>query len=154
MQTVIGVECMDISSIIDQIEQQLREQDALYHNVATRYGLSDTALWVLYILNAAEGDCTQQDLIRKCSAPKQTVNSAVASLAKKGFLTLEMIPGTRNLKRILPTEEGRTLLQHCVQPMQQAELRAFAQLSEEELRLYLELTRRITSNLRKEIETL
>ena len=145
---------MDISNIIDQIEQQLRVQDTIYHNMATRYGLSNTALWVLYILNEAEGDCTQQDLIRKCSAPKQTVNSAVASLAKKGFLTLEMIPGTRNLKRILPTEAGKVLLQNCVQPMRQAEIRAFKQLSEKELQLYLELTQRITSNLRTELDNL
>lgn len=154
MQTIFSEESMDISNIIDQIEQQLRVQDTIYHNMATRYGLSNTALWVLYILNEAEGDCTQQDLIRKCSAPKQTVNSAVASLAKKGFLILKMIPGTRNLKRILPTEAGKVLLQSCVQPMRQAEIRAFEQLSEEELQLYLELTQRITSNLRTELDNL
>ena len=143
---------MDIVSIIDQIEQQHKEQDALYHGVAVRHGLSDTALWVLYILHITPGDCTQQDLIRQCFFSKQTVNTAVAGLVKKGYLTLEMIPGTRNLKRLLLTEEGNAIVAETAQPMREAEKRAYGALSEAELDQYLSMTEKLTQALRKEME--
>ena len=143
---------MDIGSIIDQIEQQRKEQDALYHGVAVRHGLSDTALWVLYFLHITPGDCTQQDLIRQCFFSKQTINTAVSGLVKKGYLTLEMIPGTRNLKRLLLTEEGKATVAETAQPMREAEKRAYGALSEAELEQYLSTTERLTQALRKEIE--
>ena len=143
---------MDIGRIIDQIEQQRKEQDAIYHGVAVRHGLSDTALWVLYVLHITLGDCTQQDLIRQCSFSKQTVNTAVSGLVKKGYLTLEMIPGTRNLKRLLLTQEGKAVVAEAVHPMREAEKRAYGALSEAELEQYLALTERLTQSLRKEIE--
>lgn len=143
---------MDIGSIIDQIEQQRKEQDALYHGVAVRHGLSDTALWVLYILHITPGDCTQQDLIRQCFFSKQTINTAVAGLVKKGALTLEMIPGTRNLKRLLLTEEGKAIAAETVQPMREAEKRAYRALTEEELKQYLSMTEKLTQALHKEME--
>ena len=143
---------MDIGNIIDQIEQQRKEQDAIYHGVAVRHGLSDTALWVLYILHITPGDCTQQALIRQCFFSKQTVNTAVFGLVKKGYLTLEMIPGTRNLKRLLLTEEGNAIVAETAQPMREAEKRAYGSLSDAELEQYLALTERLTRSLRKEME--
>lgn len=143
---------MDIGKILDQVEQQRKEQDAIYHSAAVRHGVSDTALWVLYILNTAEGDCTQQDLIRQCFFSKQTVNTAVTKLANQGYLTLEMIPGTRNLKRLLLTESGRTLAAQTARPLREAELRAYGSLTEEELQQYLRLTEKLTASLRTEID--
>lgn len=143
---------MDIGSIIDQIEQQRKEQDAIYHGVALRHGLSDTALWVLYILSVTEGDCTQQNLIHQCFFSKQTVNTAVTGLVKRGYLTLEMIPGTRNLKRLLLTQAGEALAAETALPMREAEKRAYGALSEAELEQYLSMTERLTQSLRKEIE--
>ena len=143
---------MDIGSIIDQIEQQRKEQDAIYHSVAVRHGLSDTALWVLYILHITPGDCTQQDLIRQCFFSKQTVNTAVTGLMKKGYLTLEMIPGTRNRKRLLLTEEGKAIAGETASPMREAEKRAYCALTEEELKQYLSMTEKLTLSLRKEME--
>ena len=143
---------MDIGGIIDQIEQQRKEQDAIYHGVAVRHGLSDTALWVLYILHITPGDCTQQDLIRQCSFSKQTVNTAVTTLVSKGYLTLEMIPGTRNLKRLLLTEAGKAIVSETAQPMREAEKRAYGTLSEAELKQYLAMTEKLTLSLRKEME--
>lgn len=56
---------MNIKEFIMQIEQLRKEQDALYHSVAVRYGLSDTAMWILYLISEDCGDLTQQDLCRQ-----------------------------------------------------------------------------------------
>ena len=53
---------MNIGGFIDQIEQQRKEQDAIYHNVAVAYGLSDTAMWVLYFVSNSKEVCTQHNL--------------------------------------------------------------------------------------------
>ena len=64
-------------------------------------------MWILYFLASSDEDISQQELIEMMMFPKQTINSSVKTLSEKGLLTLEMIPGTRNKKRILLTEGGR-----------------------------------------------
>ena len=58
-------------------------------------------MWALYYLQNAEEQLSQQDLIELMLFPKQTINSAVSALVKKGYVTLEMIPNTKNRKRFL-----------------------------------------------------
>ena len=145
---------MDIGSAIRQIDQQRKEQDAIYHSAAVRHGLSDTAFWVLYVVSEAGSSYTQQELARQCFFPKQTVNTAVSNLAREGYLTLELIPGSRNLKRISLTEKGLAFAREVAIPAREAEARAYGKLSEGELQLYLALTERLTANLREEMETI
>ena len=102
---------MDIRSYIKQLDQLMKEYNAIYHMAAVAYGLSDTALWILYIVSDAAEPCTQQDLCRQCCFPKQTINTAINHLIRDGYLTLETLPGTRNSKRIMLTDTGRALMQ-------------------------------------------
>lgn len=100
---------MNIRAFICRIEQQHKEQNSLYHAVAEKYGLSDTAMWVLYLVSEEGGDLTQQDLCRQSCYAKQTINTAVNILVKNDLVELIPIPGTRNRKRIHLTEVGREL---------------------------------------------
>lgn len=143
---------MTISEYISRIEQQYKAQDAIYHSVALRCGLSDTAMWVLYMV-AEEGDCaTQQELCRQCSFPKQTVNTAIANLQRQGYLALEPVPGARRQKRVFLTQAGRQLAAVTTERLKAAEERAYHTLSEEELAAYLDMTIRLTAALKKETE--
>ena len=90
---------MNIREIIYQIERERKEQDSIYHAVAVKYGLPDTTLWVLYYISEFDEDQTQQDLCRQGFHAKQTINTAIAGLAKNGFVELIPIPGTRNHKK-------------------------------------------------------
>lgn len=64
---------------------------------------------ILYFASDEETVLTQQEICNACFLPKQTVNTAIAGLAQKGLVELELIPGTRNRKRILLTDAGREL---------------------------------------------
>ena len=64
---------------------------------------------ILYFASDEETVLTQQEICNACFLPKQTVNTAIAGLAQKGLAELELIPGTRNKKRILLTDAGREL---------------------------------------------
>ena len=143
---------MNIAAYIKQIEQQQKEMDALYHNAAVRYGLSDSVMWILYQIADAKETVTQQDLCRQCFFAKQTVHSAVANLVQNGYVRLETIPKTRNQKRIVLTEEGQKLCHDTVDHLRKAEIRAYGKLTAEELQTYLQLNEKLTALLREEIE--
>lgn len=145
---------MNIGDFIKQIEQQRKEQDAIYHNVAVKYGLSDTAMWVLYIVSETDEVHTQQELCRQCFCAKQTINTAITNLIKNGYVKLEMLPDSRNQKKIILTDKGWKLAAGTTSLLREAENRAYAKLSKKELKAYLEMTTRLTVSLREETEKL
>ena len=145
---------MNTGYFIDQLDQQFKQQDAIYHSAAVKCGLSDSAMWVLYVVSESEKDCTQQELCRQCFFPKQTVNTAIARLCKNDCMSLEVIPGTRNQKKILLTGKGTELAEKTVGRLVEAEERAYAALTPEELQAYLDMTARLTAALREETEKL
>lgn len=145
---------MNISEFIQQITQLEKEMDAIYHSVAIKYRLSDSALWVLYMLTDSKEPCTQQDLCQQSYFPKQTVNSSVNRLAEDGFVRLETIPGTRNQKRILLTDAGKDLTKKTADRLREAEKKAYGKLTAEERGFYLEATRKITESLWEETQKL
>ena len=145
---------MDIREVIFQIERDRKEQNAIYHAVAAKFGLADTALWVLYCISEPDADQTQQDLCRRGFYAKQTINTAITGLANEGFVELIPIPGTRNHKRIQLTPKGRELVDRTVRPLRAAEETAYSRLPEEALRSYLETAGRLNEYLRAETERL
>lgn len=145
---------MSTTDLIWRIEQQQKEQNRIYHNTAVRYGLSDTDMWILYSVYTDVDAITQQELCRQCFFPKQTVNTAIARLIKNGHVILEAIPGTRNQKKILLTGKGTELAEKTVGHLIEAEERAYAALTPEELQAYLDMTSRLTAALREETEKL
>ena len=124
---------------LTQIARQEKQFDALYRRVGVRFGLPDCTMWVLYFLISAEGNITQQELIGKMMFPKQTINSAVMNLDKKGFVTLRIVPGTRNRKTITLTKSGRELAKNTVERMLKAELYAVNAMGAERISQYIEL---------------
>ena len=145
---------MNIASFIQQIELQRKEQDALYHSVAVKFGLSDTAMWVLYLVSETDDDLTQQDLCKRSFSAKQTINTAINSLMNKGYVELIPIPGTRNHKKVHLTDAGRALVKGTTNRLKVAEQNAYGKLTEAELHTYLEMTSRLTGYLREETEKL
>lgn len=124
--------------------------EALYRDVAAYFDLPPTAVWVLYTLMDADGQLVQQDLREKWNFPKQTVNSAIQNLQKDGYLTLSVIPGTRNRKVIRLTSQGRELVDRTTRLLAQAEERAASHLTGEERTLYLALSRKFYDSLAEE----
>lgn len=128
--------------------------EALYRDVAAFFGISPTTAWVLYTLMDADGELAQQDLGEKWNFPKQTVNSCIQNLCKDGYLTLSVIPGTRNRKLIHLTKQGRELVDKTTRLLAQAEERAAAHLTEAELTQYLSLSAKFYNALVEETKSI
>ena len=130
---------MKTEEYLMSIGRQEKQFDALYRNAGAIFGLPDCAMWILYFLSSSGQELSQQDLIEKMMFPKQTINSAVTGLAKKGLVELSVIPGTRNRKKITLTEGGRKLAENTVDRMFLAECRAVEQMGFERMTAYMEL---------------
>ena len=145
---------MSKEEILAQISGQEKQFDALYRNAGAIFGFSDCAMWVLSFLTISGEEVSQQDLIGKMMFPKQTINSAVSVLVKKGLVELSMIPGTRNKKKISLTSAGAEISGSTVVRMYQAECRAVEQMGirkmEQFLKLYSEFYKYLHTEFGKE----
>lgn len=122
---------------IEKLNRLYKQQDELYHSFAVRFGISDTAFWVLYAICSSDAPCTQYDLCNAWYFPKQTVNSAIAGLEKTGYLVLKPLPGTRNRKNAELTQAGKQFCERTIIPLLEAEKRTFLLFSEEEQNIFM-----------------
>ena len=98
----------DTKKQIDVINQRIKELNSIYRIVASKAGISDgeVCIWSTLLNSDDSEEYSQQDICDLLSLPKQTVNSIISNLAKKGFVYLEHVSGTRNRKIIRLSEEG------------------------------------------------
>lgn len=94
-------------NLLEQMNRQFNECNALYHELAVHYGVSNTVFWLLYTLYNSSEPQTQNRLCMEWNLPKQTMNSAVASMVKQGLLELEPAPGRYSGKLLHLTPAGR-----------------------------------------------
>lgn len=135
-----------------EINQLWNESDGIYHDIAQSYGLPDSIYWILYILYSFDEPVSQVDLCNNWSYSKQTVNSSITSMMKKGLIILEVIPGTRNKKRIVLTDAGQQLCDKVIGETQMIEQTAFSKISEKERDFFISLFRKVNQFMREEYE--
>lgn len=134
---------------LNQNEKMLED---LYHNYAASLGLSDSALWILYIVWIQGDGCTQKEICDSWSYTKQTINSALNSLEKQGLIRRMPLADNRKSKQVVLTAEGRAFAQKAVLPMLEAETASLGRLSERERADLLALTEKRTKFLQIEME--
>lgn len=129
-----------------------RLSNELYHNVAVKMGLSDSAFDILYALDSLGDGCLQKDVCEASGMTKQTVNTSVHKLERAGIveLTVERGRGTH----LHLTEAGRGLVAACIHPVVRAEEAAFAKMSPDECAELLRLSHTYLSHLRAQVEAL
>lgn len=79
-----------------------KEEDGLYRRLARHFGLADSALWILYVLEASQGPVTQAELCGYLSLSKQTVNSGLKQLEQEGYIQLTGGPGRKSFSASPP----------------------------------------------------
>lgn len=140
-----------VKEFISRITEQEKSNDAMYRKVASIFGLSDCAMWVLYFIFSADEALTQQDLIERMMYPKQSINTAVMGLAKRGWVELQMIPGTPNRKKIILTPAGNTSVRQTAGRLRLAEERAVAGISPEKMETFITLYHEIYEAVRQQL---
>lgn len=127
------------------------EIDGVYHEIAQKMGLSDSAMIILYTLQMHDGACSLQTVCKRSGLTKQTVNSALRKLEREG--TVYLAPDGARSKRVCLTEAGKALAGRTVCRLMTAENEIFASWTEEETKQYLALTESYLSALREKLRT-
>ena len=136
------------------LTQTDKDLDSLFHIYAQRCGLSDAALFILYVLLDEGEGCTQMDICRLWSYSRQTINSSLKKMEKDGLLRLVPLPGNRKNKGIFFTPGGAALARLHAAPLIAAEDAAYAAMDAEELSLRGSLSRKRNRLLQQELEKL
>lgn len=128
------------------------EIDALYHEAALRFGMSDSVLRVLYTVRAEGGACAIGEIIRQCGMSKQTLNSALRRLEEEGTIVLQADSGRR--KRVCLTDSGRARTEQTVERLIEMENRIYETWTQEERDSHIGLTQRYLEAFAKGLEEL
>ena len=83
----------------------LQETDAVYHEMAQHWGLSDSVMGVLYTLCDAGGRCRLRDICYWSGMTKQTVNSALRRMEGDGLIRFDHEEEKRKLYCMTPLGE-------------------------------------------------
>lgn len=123
-----------------------REIDKVYHEMALKAGLSDSAFLILFsILELGEG-CLQRDICDMLSISKQTINSSIKKLERDGYI--QMKQNTGKDKNLYLTPQGKQLAQDKILPISNIENEIFTELKQEESQELVRLTRHFLEELR------
>lgn len=139
----------NLKETIYRINYLTEEIDSLYHQAALKLGISDSVLFVLYMIHTNEGKCPLYDIYKLSGISKQTINSAVRRLESEGVVYLEKYGGKSKL--VCLTESGKEYAKKTAGRLFEAECGAFGSWTSEEISLYLSLIEKHTTSLRNEI---
>lgn len=110
-----------VSGDLEQINRQIKELLGLYRTFAGVSSISENEFWIWYTLMTSSEEYSQQDVCALCSMPKQTANTIINHMVQKGYVSLSVVPGSRNRKHIHILEPGRMYGEQIVAPVHRAE---------------------------------
>ena len=145
MSDYIGIEMKRYNYLTTEI-------DAAYHDAALKLGLNDSSMLILYTICNNGEECLLNDITRLSGISKQTVNSALRKLEGEDVVYLENFNG--RMKKVCLTAKGKNLVKNTVLRVVKIENEIFASWSEEERKVYLELTQKYLSSFKEKIKEL
>ena len=76
-----------ISNPLKEFNRIYKKTNEIYHDIALRLGLSDSAFDILYSISELGDGCLQKDICNATCIPKQTIHSSIRQMEKSGYLT-------------------------------------------------------------------
>lgn len=126
-----------ISNPLKEFNRIYKKTNEIYHDIALRLGLSDSAFDILYSISELGDGCLQKDICNATCIPKQTIHSSIRQMEKSGYLTLPS--GKGRSMHITLTDLGKNLLERTIYPVMQMEGEAFHCMTDEECQQMLAL---------------
>lgn len=126
-----------------------KELDDLYHEIALKNGLSDSAFSILYAIVELGDGCLQTEIADCYSISKQTIHTSAKNLEKKGYLSFR--PGKGRDMHLCLTESGEKLIEEKILPVLELENSVFSEMSPKESSQLLYLTEKYVEMFRKKV---
>lgn len=141
-----------ISKYLKEYNHIYKETNDIYHEIARKLQLSDSALDIFYTIFEMGDNCLQRDICKASCMPKQTVNSSIRKLQTDGYLTLS--PGKGRSMHIHLTASGQKLIQEKLVPLIRIENDAFEDMTVEECEQLIHLNAKYNQALRSRLSNL
>lgn len=141
-----------ISKYLKEYNHIYKEANDIYHEIARKLQLSDSALDIFYTIFEMGDNCLQRDICKASCMPKQTVNSSIRKLQTDGYLTLS--PGKGWSMHIHLTPSGQKLIQEKLVPLIRIENDAFEDMTVEECEQLIHLNAKYNQTLRSRLSNL
>lgn len=129
-----------LSNELKEFNFLYRKWDGLYHDLAIKAGMSDSAFFILYAIVELGDGCLQKDIAEHYSTSRQTINSSIQNLTSKGYVFLTQ--GNRRDKHIHLTTAGQQLVEDKLLPVMKMEEAVFSEMTSMESQELLRLTRK------------
>lgn len=137
---------------LEEYNRIYREIDKLYHDIALKVGLSDSAFLIFYsIFELGEG-CLQKDICEAHFISKQTIHSSIKKIEKDGYIQIKQ--GMDKEKRIYLTPQGKIFFDDKIIPVVKMEKEIFEEMTQEESQELIRLTQEYMVRLRDKINQL
>ncbi len=134
-----------------EIARLYREFDEIFHNMALRSGLSDSAFLIFYAIAELGEGCLQKDIADRYFISRQTVSSSIRVLENKGYLFLR--PGKRRDMHIYLTDSGKDFLESRLYPLLVMEDEAMAAMPPGERQEFFRLFQKYLNLYRQKLNT-
>lgn len=141
-----------ISKYLKEYNHIYKEANDIYHEIARKLQLSDSALDIFYTIFEIGDNCLQRDICKASCLPKQTINSSIRKLQTDGYLTLS--PGKGRSMHIHLTPSGQKLIQEKLVPLIRIENDAFEDMTVEECEQLIHLNAKYNQTLRSRLSNL
>lgn len=129
-----------------------REMLVSYEEWAKQYGISYNCLLVLYSLWEDRDNCTQKEICSQWVLPKQTVNTILKELQKKGMIEFEVMEKDHRNKSIHLTDEGICFAEEIIPALQDLEVSVMEELGGECGKALIENTAMFAEYFKKGME--
>ena len=129
-----------------------KEIDDLYHNIATYFGLSDSAFWIMYSLYEKQEGLTQKEICSNWSYSKQTINSAIKKLLDLKYIDMKNDIPSNYGKKIYLTRRGLDIASQTIKKVMEAEDESFSKIKDTDIDKVIEVFGKAYSLFKNEIE--
>lgn len=105
--------------------------------------------WVLrFLLDNPDSDIVQRDIEKRFSIRRSTASRMLQLMEKNGYITRVSVPQDARMKKIVITDKGREACERMRERLQRFEMLFQDGISEEDMEVFLRVTRRMEENIR------
>ena len=142
-----GVMAEDAGKWINRVSHQLKRQMSCTDRQADDLTNMQKHILHYILLETMHRDLFQKDLEKEFKVRRSTATGILQLLEKKGYLYREPVKEDARLKRIVPTEKAAKLRGDLLKNIRRSEARLRRGISEEDMDVFIEVLKQISSNL-------
>lgn len=125
---------MSIQKTHYDYNNMMKKNTNIYRSLAVRFGLSECAFWILYVLRSNFAALTQRDLCDWLCQPKQSVNTGMKKLMGEELIELCYADDKRS-KYLSLTSKGVDFCERTIDAVIEAEKKALTGLDDSEIQV-------------------